>query len=79
MTYTDRHILDTISRLVETLSEEAKGELLNKLNKSAKLNTKTVEERFSSSFGAFDSSQTAEEIIEDIRSSRYFRDKQIEF
>ncbi len=79
MTYTDKHIVETYSGLLEGLSSESKTELIESLSNSLKSNKKTKESNFYKSFGAFASEKTAEEIIVEIKSSRSFRRKEIKF
>ena len=77
MTYTDKHIVETYSGLFEGLSTMNKIELIESLSKSLKTETKTKEEIFFKSFGAFSSEKSAEDIIAEIKSSRKFRNKEI--
>jgi len=77
MTYTDKHIVESYSGLLEGLSSEGKSELIERLSKSLKIETKHRASRFFKSFGAFASKKSAEEIIAGIRSSRKFRKKEI--
>ena len=79
MTYTDKHIVEVYSGLLKGLSSESKAELIQSLSKSLKAEKKDIEGKFYKSFGAFASEKSAEEIIEDIKSSRKFRKKEIKF
>lgn len=79
MTITDRHIIDTYSKLFEGLNPLTKIELIEKLTKSLKKEKKSKETAFLKSFGAFDSDKTAEELIKEIRESRKFRNKDLNF
>ncbi len=79
MTFTDKHIVETYSELFEGLSSTSKMELIESLSKSLKTEKKTKENRFYKSFGAFASNKSAEEIINDIKSNRKFRKKEIKF
>ncbi len=79
MTYTDKHIVETYSGLLEGLSSESKTELIESLSKSLKSEKKNKENNFYKSFGAFASKKAAEEIIADIKSSRKFREKKLNF
>jgi hypothetical protein len=79
MTYTDKHIVEIYSGLLEGLSSEGKAELIENLSKSLKTEKKNKESKFYKSFGAFASGKSAEEIIADIKSSRKFRKKEIKF
>ena len=65
--------------LFEWLSSLGKIELIESLSKSLKTDKATKDNKFYKSFGAFASEKSAEEIIADIRSSRKFRKKGIQF
>lgn len=79
MTITERRIIDTYSKLFEGLNPLTKIELIEKLTKSLKKEKKSKETEFLKSFGAFDSDKTAEELIKEIRESRIFREKDLNF
>lgn len=79
MNYTDRHIVEAYSELCEGLSSLNKTELIESLSKSLKAEKKTKENTFYKSFGAFSSEKSAEEIIEEIKSARKFRNKELKF
>lgn len=79
MTFTDKHIVETYSGLLEGLSSESKSEIIESLSKSLKSEKKNKESNFYKSFGAFASEKSAEEIIAEIKSSRKFRKKEIKF
>lgn len=79
MNYTDRHIVEAYSELLEGLSSDSKMVLIESLSKSLKTKEKTVEDHFYGSFGAFASDKSAEEIIVDLKASRKFRKKDIKF
>lgn len=68
MTYTDKHIVEVYSGLLEGLSSESKVELTESLSKSFKTERKDIANNFYKSFGAFESEKSAEEIIADIKS-----------
>lgn len=78
MTYTDRHIIETYSKLLEGLKEASKIELIESLSKSLKTPKKSGDTVFYDSFGAFVSNKSAEDIIAEIKSSRKFRKKEID-
>ena len=67
-------IIEGYIRLLNNLSPTNKLDLISRLSASLKkdLNTKDKKSLFKESFGAFDSKQFAEEIIEEIRSCRTF-------
>jgi hypothetical protein len=79
MTTIDKNIIETYSGLFQGLSPLNKIELIEKLVKSLKLDSKSKEKEFFKSFGAFASDKPAEEIVSEIRDSRKFRDKEIKF
>ncbi len=79
MTFTERHIVETYAGLFEGLSSTSKIKLIESLSKSLKTENTTQENSFYKSFGAFASNKSAEEIIEEIKSSRKFRKKEIKF
>lgn len=79
MTYTDKHIVEAYSGLLEGLNSESKIELIESLSKSLKTEKKDIDNNFYKSFGAFASEKSAEDIIADIKSARKFRKKEINF
>ncbi len=79
MNFTDKHIVETYSELLEGLSFDNKIELIENLSKSLSAKEKDKEKDFYKSFGAFASSMSPEEIIKEIRSGRKFRQKYIRF
>ncbi|MBV6640755.1 MAG: hypothetical protein KI791_08555 [Cyclobacteriaceae bacterium] len=78
MTFTDKHIVKTYSKLFKGLNEDSKVELIENLSKSLKSKKERKEAGFYESFGSFESEKTANEIIAEIKSSRKFREKDIE-
>ena len=56
--------------LLHNLRLEEKLDLISKLGASAKQNIVNKKNAFKKAFGAFDSKKTADEIIEEIKSSR---------
>ncbi|MDI1233465.1 MAG: hypothetical protein PSX81_04220 [bacterium] len=78
MTFTDKHIVETYSGLIDGLSSTNKKKLIEKLTKSLKVGNKTIENRLFKSFCALSSKKTAEEIIKDIKSNRKFKNKDIQ-
>ena len=65
--------------LLNGLSPSGKKVIIENLSKSLETRNETRDYDFYNAFGAFASEKSAEEIIADIRSSRKFRDKEIEF
>jgi hypothetical protein len=63
-------IIDGYVGLLDNLSTTDKLDLISKLTASVKTDLATKKSSFKKSFGAFDSKKNAEEIIEEIRSSR---------
>lgn len=63
--------------LLDNLSTTNKLDLIAKLTASVKSDLKPKKSSFKKAFGAFESSKSAEEIIEEIRESRIFN-RQIE-
>jgi uncharacterized protein YjfI (DUF2170 family) len=57
----------------------SKLELIEKLRKSLKSESKSKESNFYKSFGAFSTEKTFDEIIAEIKSSRKFINKEINF
>jgi hypothetical protein len=79
MSYTDKHIVEAYSGLFEGLSSSNKIELIESLSKSLKTEKSVKDNNFYRSFGSFSSEKSAEEIIDDIKLSRKFRNKEIKF
>jgi hypothetical protein len=79
MTHAERYIVETYSGLFEGLSSVSKLELIEKLAISLRKDKKTKEKDFFKSFGAFASEKSAEEIAEEIKTSRKFREKDLKF
>jgi hypothetical protein len=63
-------LIDGYIGLLDNLSINDKLDLISKLTASVKTDLTTQKSSFEKSFGAFDSKNTAEEIIDDIRNSR---------
>ena len=63
-------LIDGYVGLLDNLSTNNKLDLISKLTASVKTDLTNKKSSFKKSFGAFDSKKTAEEIIEEIRSSR---------
>ncbi len=79
MSYVDKHIVETYSGLFEGLSSSNKIELIETLTRSLKIEVNIKEKKFYSSFGAFGSEKSAEEIAKEIKLNRKFRKKDINF
>ncbi len=63
-------IIDAYVGLLDNLSTNNKLELISKLTASIKTDLTKKESSFKKAFGAFESSKSAEGIIEEIRQSR---------
>ena len=71
-------IAENIFRMVKNLSADVKLELISKITDSLKEPKKeTMDDSWKKLFGALESEESAEEIIEEIRASRY-TNRQIE-
>ncbi len=79
MTVADNHIVETYTHLLEGLSESHKIELIENLARSLRnaKDDQAKDERFYKSFGAWESDKSAEEIADEIKSSRNFRKREI--
>jgi hypothetical protein len=79
MTYTEKRIVESYSGLFEGLSSTSKIGLIENLSQSLKSADIKKEKAFFKSFGAFASEKPAKEIAKEIRASRKFRRKEIQF
>ncbi|MEC5156182.1 hypothetical protein [Chryseobacterium sp. MP_3.2] len=79
MTFTEKNIIENYYRLFESLNSTSKIELIERLKKSLKVETKSKESDFYKSFGAFSDEKSSDEIISDLKLSRKFREKEINF
>jgi hypothetical protein len=70
-------IIDGYIRLLDNLSPNNKLDLISKLTLSVKSDIAEKKKSFYKAFGAWDSKQTSEQIIKEIRNSRTFN-RQIE-
>ena len=70
-------LIDGYVQLLDNLSADSKLDLISKLSTSVKKDINNKKSSFQNAFGAFESSQSAQEIINDIRNSRMFT-RQIE-
>lgn len=77
MTRAERHIVETYSALFENLSAASKLALLERLTFSINRGNTAREKDFFSSFGAFGSEKSAEEINKEIKESRKFNSKDL--
>ena len=65
-------IIDGYISLLGNLSPNDKLDLISKLTESVKTDLTSKKTSFKKAFGGFDSTKSAEEIIEEIRGSRVF-------
>jgi len=70
MTHAEKHIVETYLGIFEGLSSVSKLELLERLAKSLRRDTKSKEKEFFKSFGAFASEKSAKDIAKEIKESR---------
>jgi len=68
-------LIDGYLQMLDNLSPSNKLDLISKLTQSVKTDITDRKKFFYEAFGAWDSKQSAEEIIEDIRKSRTFNRK----
>jgi hypothetical protein len=68
-------LIDGYLQMLDNLSPSNKLDLISKLTQSVKTDITDRRKSFYEAFGAWDSKQSAEEIIEDIRNSRTFNRK----
>ena len=79
MTLIEKKIVDNYLALFESLNSVTKIELINRLKKSIQIESKTNEDDFYKSFGAFSSEKTSDEINAEIKISRKFKNREIKF
>jgi hypothetical protein len=77
MTKVEKHIVESYASLFDQLSPKSKLALLEKLTLSIRKSTKTSKNDLLKSFGAFGSDQDAAEIVDDLKKSRNFRNKDL--
>ncbi len=70
-------LIDGYLRMLDNLSPNEKLDLISKLTKSIKADLTGKKKRFNRAFGAWDSNESAYEIIADIQKSRRFN-RQVE-
>lgn len=68
-------LIEGYVQLLDNLSPEIKLDLISKLTQSVKYDMKAKKSAFKKSFGSFVSKKTADEINNEIRSSRNFNRK----
>jgi hypothetical protein len=68
-------IINGYIALLDNLSANSKLDLISKLSASIKTDLSNKKSKFKSAFGAFESAKSADEIIDEIKSSRLFNRK----
>ncbi len=66
------HIVDYYFGFLKNLNHDSKLDLISKLSESLKTSVKQEEVSLQSLFGAYQSAESAEEIIAELRASRTF-------
>lgn len=77
MNASEINIIEGYAELLENLSPSNKLELISKLSNSVKSDLKKRKNSFKKAYGAFESNESAEDIIEELRQNRNFN-RQIE-
>jgi hypothetical protein len=77
MASTEKRIIASYAKLFESLSFRGKLELLERLAKSLKKEDAPKSDSFFTTFGAWGSNKSAEEIIAEIMSRRKFNDREV--
>ena len=73
------NLIESYLELLKNLSSDCKLELIARLSKSMKTTKKAKSDSLKSLYGAFISEQSADEMIDDIKSARRFNQKRAEF
>ena len=68
----NNNIIEGYLSLLNNLSQSNKLKLISRLNESVKTDVPDKKSSFKKAFGALESNQTAEEIIDEIKKSRLF-------
>jgi hypothetical protein len=79
MTVANKNIIETYYKLIEGLDATTKLELVKGLSKSLEKTKDSRDTDFFMAFGSFPDDKSAEEMIDEIKYSRRFREKDIEF
>ena len=77
MSYTEKHIIESYSKMFSGLSSLSKIELIESLTKLLKKDKVEKLDTFYKSFGAFFDEKTAEEIVKEIKASRKFKNREV--
>lgn len=79
MTHAEKNMVEAYAKLFDGLNAISKLKLIEKLAKSLSKEKLQSNKLFFSSFGAWESDKSAEEIARDIKSARNFRDRNLDF
>ena len=79
MSNTEKHIIASYSTMFSGLSPLSKIALIESLTKLLKKDKVEKVDSFYKSFGAFSDEKSAEEIVNEIKSSRKFKNREISF
>jgi len=71
----DKNLIDLYLQLIEKLGDKSKLELISRLSSSMKTKKKKIDKSVLKLYGSIKSEETAEELIDKIRSSRTFNRK----
>jgi hypothetical protein len=79
MTIVEKHIVNSYSKIFDMLNKRIKMKLIEKLEKSISKNKENDDKLFYNSFGKFASDKSAEEIVSEIKASRKFKSRDLNF
>jgi hypothetical protein len=79
MTIVERHIVNSYSKIFDLLNKRIKIKLIEKLEKSLSKNNDHDDKVFYNSFGQFASDKSAKEIVSEIKASRKFKSRDLNF
>ncbi len=79
MTIVEKHIVNSYSKIFDMLNTRIKMKLIEKLEKSITKNKASDDKSFYNSFGKFASDKSAKEIVNDIKSNRKFKSRDLNF
>ena len=71
----DKNLIDIYLKMIEKLGNKSKLELISRLSSSMKTKKKKIDKSVLKLYGTLKSEETAEELIDNIRSSRLFKRK----
>lgn len=79
MDIAEKNIINAFTVLLENLSSTGKKELIERIKKSLKIHNTSEKNGLKESFGAWKSSKSPEEIINEINDELKFQETKIEF